>query len=71
MSNNKYQNKIQDQRLDNMEKHLSTINDEMGLVKIDMATIKTNVCWLKKFFWVVAVASISGLIAGLLNLLFK
>ena len=61
---NNYRNNLQDQRLSNIEEHIETINKEMGC-------IKTDVSWLKKFIWIIASASIGGLIAGILNLFFK
>ena len=39
MENNLYQNKIQDQRITVTEKHIATINAEMGNVKVNVATI--------------------------------
>ncbi|HOZ36652.1 MAG TPA: hypothetical protein PLR18_02365 [bacterium] len=62
MNEETYQNKMQDKRLDNIDKHIEIINSEMGSVKNDVA-------WLKRFFWLVASASIGGLITALINLL--
>ena len=42
--------------------HISITNEKMG-------QIKTDVSWLTRFFWIVATASIGGLIAALLNLI--
>jgi len=42
--------------------HISKTNEEMG-------HIKTDVSWIKRFFWIVATASIGGLIGALINLL--
>lgn len=60
MEQNDYQNK----RLDKMEKHIEVINGELG-------SIKTDVAWLKQFFWVVITASVGGLITGIINLIVK
>jgi len=68
---NNYRNNLQDQRLSEIEKHISVINDELGDIRIKMGCIKTDVSWLKKFIWIIASASIGGLIAGILNLFFK
>jgi len=64
-----YQNQEQDRRIGDLEKkmdavfgHISTTNEEMGY-------IKTDVGWIKRFFWIVATASIGGLIGALINLL--
>jgi len=62
MNKETYQNKMQDKRLDNIDKHIEIINSEMGSVKNDVA-------WLKRFFWLIASASIGGLITALINLL--
>lgn len=62
MNEETYQNKMQDKRLDNIDKHIEIINSEMGSVKNDVA-------WLKRFFWLIASASIGGLITALINLL--
>lgn len=66
---NGYQNKIQDKRLDNMEKHLEIANKELGHVQIDMAQVKNDTAWLKKFFFIVAASSIGGLIATVMSLI--
>jgi len=50
-------------------KHADIANKEMGKIKEDIGAIKTDLDWLKKSYWVIAGASISGLIAGVLNLL--
>lgn len=53
------------------EKHLEIANSEMGVIKVDLAEVKTNVNWLMRFFWVVSTSSVGGLITGVLNLIFK
>lgn len=35
----------------------------------DMSSIKTNVDWLSRFFWIIAGASVGGLVTGIINLL--
>ena len=62
MNDESYQNNMQDKRLDSIEKHIVIINEEMGSAKNDMA-------WIKKFFWLIATASVGGLITALINLL--
>lgn len=42
--NNTYQNKAQDQRLDNIETHIEVINRELG-------TVKNDIGWIKKFIF--------------------
>jgi len=62
--------------------HIAVLNDETGqlrdsvkLMKNDVSALKTtlvqvttDVAWLKKTYWIIAGASIGGLIAGMLNL---
>jgi hypothetical protein len=62
MDNQTYQNQMQDKRLDNIDKHIEVINHEMGSVKNDVA-------WLKRFFWLIATASIGGMITAIINLI--
>ncbi len=61
----------QDRRLDKVEGHIETTNREMGHVQTDLAKVKTDVSWLKRFFWIVASSSIGALVVGLLNLITK
>lgn len=51
------------------ENHLAHIQASMTVMEVNVAKQTTNVDWLMKFFWVVATASIGGLIASLFNLL--
>ena len=64
-----HHNKEQDRRLDKVELHIETTNREMGEVQRDLAKVKTDVSWLKRFFWIVATSSVGALIAGVINLL--
>jgi hypothetical protein len=66
-----YQNKEQDRRIECLENHWVVLNDEFGSIKNSMSEIKTDVCWLKQWFWVVAGASVSGLIVAVINLIIK
>ena len=67
----RYQNKIQDERLTNMETSLKIVNSEMGEIKVDLAKVKQDVVWIKKFFFIIATASIGSLIIGLFNAIIK
>lgn len=71
MNDKNYHNSEQDRRLDKMEGHIETTNKEMGEVKTDVAKIKTDVCWLKKTYWIVVSASVGAVITGVINLLIK
>ena len=52
-------------------KHAEIANQEMSIIKVDIAGIKGDLEWLKKAFWLIASASIGSLITGLLSLLWK
>jgi len=67
----RYQNKIQDERLTNIETSLKVVNSEMGDIKVNLAKVKTDVIWIKKFFFIIATASIGSLIIGLFNAIMK
>lgn len=70
MERTEYQNRIQDERLDRVEKAVNEIKDNhLVHLQTDMSKVSTDVDWLKRFFWVLATASIGGLIAALINLL--
>ena len=70
MEHPNYQNQIQDKRLDNLEKSVDEIkNNHLPHIDGKLTRVGTDVDWLKRFFWIVATASVSGLIAALLNLL--
>jgi len=68
---------VKNYRLDKLEEcvdeiknnHLEHIKKDISLLKDNQVTIKTDVAWLKRFFWIVATASIGSLIAGVINLL--
>ena len=61
---------MQDERLDRVEKVVNEIKDNhLVHLQTNMTKVSTDVDWLKRFFWVLATASIGGLIAALINLL--
>ena len=70
MNKTEYQDNMQDQRLDRVEQTVNEIKDNhLAHIQTDITKVKTDIDWLKRFFWLVATASIGGLIAALLNLL--
>jgi uncharacterized membrane protein len=70
MDKSTYQNNMQDQRLDRVEKTVNEIKDNhLAHIQTDLTKVSTDVDWLKRFFWLVATASIGGLIAAVINLL--
>lgn len=52
-------------------KHAEIANAEMSAIKIDIAQIKGDLGWLKKFFWLVSGSSVGALLTGIFNLLLK
>ena len=44
-------------------------NNHLSHMEKDISSMQTDIGWMKKFFWIVATASIGGLITGLLQLL--
>jgi hypothetical protein len=70
MDKSTYQNQMQDERIDRVEKTVNEIKDNhLAHIATKLMKVSTDVDWLKKFFWIIATASIGGLIAGLINLL--
>ena len=70
MERSEYQNRMQDERLDRVEKAVNEIKDNhLVHLQTDMTKVGTDVDWLKRFFWVIATASVGGLIAALINLI--
>ena len=66
----KYQNEQQDKRLDGLEKSVNEIKDNhLPHILQQVTRTSTDVDWLKRFFWIVATASIGGLVAAVINLL--
>lgn len=60
-----------------IEKDISVLKEDMKTIRTNelphMSTkiekIATDVNWLKKWMWVVATASIGGMVAGIINLI--
>ncbi len=70
MERTEYQNQIQDERLERLEKSVNEIKDNhLVHLQTDITKVGTDVDWLKRFFWVIATASVGGLIAALINLI--
>ena len=71
MIKNSYQNKIQDERLLKIEGHIEVINSELGEIKESQARNEEKLDWLAKSYWIVATASVGGLIGAIINLIVK
>jgi len=70
MDKENYQNQIQDERLDRVEKSVNEIKDNhLPHIQNVLTKVGTDVDWLKRFFWIIATASVGGLITALINLL--
>ena len=70
MDKTNYQNQIQDERLDRVEKTINEIKDNHLIhIQTNLTKVGTDVDWLKRFFWIIATASIGGLITAIVNLL--
>ena len=48
---------------------ISGLGNAINTIQIDIATVKTDVGWLKRFFWVIAVAAIGGFISILVEII--
>ncbi len=61
-----------EKRIEKIEADIKEIKDNhLSHIEEDMAVVKTNQQWLMKFFWIVATASVAGLITGIINLMIK
>jgi len=70
MEKETYQNQIQDERIDRVEKAVNDIKDNhLPHIQTELTKVGTDVDWLKRFFWIIATASVGGLITALINLL--
>lgn len=70
MEKTDYQNQLQDERLDRVEKTVNEIKDNhLAHMQTDLTKVSTDVDWLKRFFWIIATASVGGLITAIINLL--
>ena len=58
-----YINLEQNRRLEKVERHLATLNEELGEVKIKMAEIRTNIEYLKKMNWFIISIILASVIA--------
>ncbi len=66
-NNKKYQNKMQDKRLDGIEKSIKVINHELGEILTRLTSLEVNMGWLK---WI-GVTSAGSLIVGVINLMLQ
>lgn len=53
------------------ENHLTHIEKAMNNIENSHIKLETNTDWLLKFFWIIAGASVGGLVTSLFNLITK
>lgn len=59
--------RMEEQRLDYRER-IKAVEEDM-VKKEAFAEVKSDVSWLKRFFWIVATASVGSLAANIFNLM--
>ena len=69
MKKQELKNGIQDLEITEIKKSIKILNDHSGTLKTDMAIVKNDVAWLKRFFWVSVTAAMSAAVASILNLI--
>jgi len=57
--------------IEKLSKSYKVLNDHSGTMDANVREIRTDVAWLKRFFWVIATASIGALISSVINLLWN
>jgi len=58
------------EEIENIKLDIKDIKENhLAHIETSMAEVKTNQDWIMRFFWIVATASIGGLITGIINLL--
>ena len=62
---------VQNQRLDVVERKCDTANVSIGSMGTDIAVIKTDISWIKGLQWLVLTASVSSVIAAVVDLVFR
>lgn len=53
------------------DNHLVHLKEDLTRVKTSVVGVVADLKWLKKFFWVVAGASIASVVGAFLNLIFR
>ena len=61
-----------EKRIEKIESDIREIRENhLAHIKEILAVVKTNQDWLMKFFWIIATASVAGLVTGIINLMIK
>ncbi len=67
-----YCNRLQDEKINSLEGSIRDIKEnDLAHIQADITKISTDMDWIKRFFWIVASASLGSLIATLFNLMGK
>jgi len=56
-------------KIEKMQGNYEVLNHNSGEIVKEMAEIKTDTSWLKRFFWIVASAAIGALISSVIQLI--
>lgn len=56
-------NEIKNNHIAHIQADMQEMSRCLSSMKRDSVAVKTDVAWLKRFFWVIATASISSLVA--------
>jgi hypothetical protein len=64
-------NQTQDTRLSNMEAKHDALNETVTAMRTDVAVMKTDISWIKGLQWLVLTASISSVVAAVVNLIWR
>ena len=54
-----------------LEQHARTSNEEVGKIQVCQESMKTDLEWLKRFFFIIATASVGSLVATLISIIIK
>ena len=69
MSNIK--NHEQDKRIEEIYNHVNTMNKEFGEFRVsnssEHSTLKTDLDWIKRTYWIIVTASIGGLVGSFIG----
>jgi len=53
----------------NLNNHINSLTEKVDLIKGKTDTISNDMEWIKKFFWVIATATIGSLVGAIINLI--
>lgn len=58
------------EKIEKIEENIANLKENhLAHMQVDLARLGNNVDWLMRFFWIIATASVGGLITGLITLL--